>query len=449
MGDPSTNVTQNKAPDKAHTMSGILKFLVFSIVGIIFFFVPVINGEAPLLVVLNVVKSALVNVLPVLAMLVPIFLLVATPFVKKSKFLSKYMAKDSLLSKILYVLGSIFGIMIYFKIGPEFLLNADTGFLALDLTGSVLATILLAGCFVTLIACYGVLEFIGTLIEPIMRPLYRLPGYAAMDIATSISCSAAVDVFMANKIYLNGLYTKRDVSAIVSNFTVCSLGFFLLLCEWGGIPEYYGLTVITSFIICFIISIITVRIPPLSRIPNEYVDGTPYVPNKEKTDGRNILVRAWDSGVSAAEKASPKLLIEGVVEASFFAVKTAAYVISIATIALVVAMYTPVFQWIGIPIAPLLQLLQIPDAAAIAPSVLVGITEIAMPVLLIAGQNVAPAATFFIVVLSTVQVIFFTESANAIMESDIPLGAGQLVVTFLLRTAIAIPLCALAMHLLL
>ena len=75
-----------------------------------------------------------------------------------------------------------------------------------------------------------------------------------------------------------------------------------------------------------------------------------------------------------------------------------------------------------------------------------GISEIAMPVMVIASQGVSEAAAFFVVVLSTVQVIFFTESANAIIESDIPLGFGHCIIIFIERTILAIPMLAIVIH---
>ncbi|HML33958.1 MULTISPECIES: nucleoside recognition domain-containing protein [Sporomusa] len=432
--------------------SAILKFLILSVFGIVFFFVPLINGDTPLMYSISTLKKAMGKALPAFTVFVSVGLLIVSLLnsTKKVSILPQYLGKDGLTSKILYVLGAAFGLMVYFNVGPQYIIHPDSGGLALILAGSILLTVLLAGFVVTFIANFGLLQFVGTLIEPLMRPVYKLPGYAAVDAATSIACSAAVDVFLANKIYLNKLYTKRDVAVVASNFTICSLGFFVVLCDIAGIPEMYGRVALTSFIIAFLMPIITIRIPPLSSIPNEYVDGTPWVGDQDEHAGdrRSVLKRAWDSAIETADTASLRIIADGLVEALVFSVKVSAYVLSIATLALAVSTFTQVFQWIGAPIAPVLSLFGIPNAAEIAPSVLVGVAEIALPALLIAGQDVAPAASFFIVVLSTVQVIFFTESANAIMESDIPLGFWQLIVIFLVRTVIAIPMVALAMHLL-
>ena len=89
-----------------------------------------------------------------------------------------------------------------------------------------------------------------------------------------------------------------------------------------------------------------------------------------------------------------------------------------------------------------------PDAAVIAPATLVGIAEIALPVMTIAGMNIAPMSIFFVIVLSTVQIIFFTESANAMMQSDLNLKFLELVLIFLIRTLIAIPIVAVFAHVL-
>lgn len=55
-------------------------------------------------------------------------------------------------------------------------------------------------------------------------------------------------------------------------------------------------------------------------------------------------------------------------------------------------------------------------------------------------------SVFFVCTLSLVQIVFFTESANAMLEADIPLSLVDLILIFIIRTIIAIPLVALATH---
>ena len=46
-------------------------------------------------------------------------------------------------------------------------------------------------------------------------------------------------------------------------------------------------------------------------------------------------------------------------------------VMAIGTVALILANYTPIFEWLGIPFRPLLQLLQVPEADAVASTMIV------------------------------------------------------------------------------
>ena len=126
-----------------------------------------------------------------------------------------------------------------------------------------------------------------------------------------------------------------------------------------------------------------------------------------------------------------------------FGIKVNAFIVSLSVICLLIFNYTPIAKWIAIPMAPILSLLGLPDAQQIAAYSIVGIFALSIPATLIKGKAVAAASAFFVVVLSTSQIIFFTESANAMLESDIPVGFGDLVKIFFIRTIILIPMVAL------
>ena len=191
---------------------------------------------------------------------------------------------------------------------------------------------------------------------------------------------------------------------------------------------------------------IVIRIPPLSRKKNRYFDGTEQSPEERKSEkyDSKTFSRALAAATEKAETADMSIIYKSIPEAFLFAIKIVTFVLSIAVLSLLVATFTPVFEWMGKPMVPLLTMLGIPDAALIASATLVGIAEIALPVLIIAGKGISEMSIFFIVVLSTVQIIFFTESANAMLESNMPLNVLELVGIFLIRTLIALPLVAAA-----
>ncbi|SJN08954.1 Predicted histidine uptake transporter [Halomonas citrativorans] len=434
-------------------MSGGFKALAGSTLGLFVFFFPVPGEEAtkiPLVIMIDGAKSWLggnVNYLTLGIILLLCATWIAAQFVN-NKRIRAYHKKDGVFSGVAFLLAAIFAFLLTFGIGPEWLLNDDVGGLSLYLGGSVLLTVTIAGLFVILLIEFGFLEFVGTLLEPLMRPVFRLPGKSAVDAVASFVAAPAVGIFVTNKLYESGQYTQREAASIATSFSICSLGFFALLASIGGIMDYLPHMILSSFIINFFLAAIMIRIPPLCNKLDIYYEGRMQTyEDMESNDKAHILSRACKAAAERASKTEKRDIYLGVWEAVTFAQKIVAFILSIATLSLLLATYTPVFDYLGLVVQPLIELMQLPNAAAIAPTVLVAIAEIALPVIIIAGEDVAPMAVFFVCTLSTVQIIFFTESANAMLESSIPLSITNLVLIFLIRTAIAIPLVAFVTHL--
>ena len=431
-----------------------IKSIAGSLLGIVLFFIPFSTASGaskiPLIIIIDFIKKILGKNLDYITLGI-VLLLFVTWILSRTTQLSvfrKYHAKDGIMNGFLFGLASVFSVMIVFKIGPEWLLHKDIGGLAFHIGSSVLLTVSTAGTLVLFLTEFGFLEFIGTLMAPLMRPVYRLPGRSAVDAVTSFVADPAVGIFITNKIYKNGYYTERESASIATNFSICSLGFFALLTSIGGIMQYLPHVIITSFIVTFILAAIVIRIPPLSLKKDAYINGEEQTKEMRKPAplSREIISEAIDAAVEKAAIANGDLFYKGAFDAVKFAQKIVGYVVSIATIALILATYTPVFDWLGVPVAPLLELMGLPDAQAIASTVLVSITEIALPIIIASGAKASAMSLFFVCTLSTVQVIFFTESANAMLEADIPLKVWELVAIFFIRTLLAIPLVALAAH---
>jgi len=123
-------------------------------------------------------------------------------------------------------------------------------------------------------------------------------------------------------------------------------------------------------------------------------------------------------------------------------------VLAWGTVALIIATYTPVFDWISYPMGLYLQLFGVEEAFAVAPATLVGFTDMFIPALLITGIE-SVKTKFIIGVLSLVQIIYLTEVGAIIIKSEIPLNFWKLLILFLERTIIAIPIIVLLANILL
>lgn len=83
-------------------------------------------------------------------------------------------------------------------------------------------------------------------------------------------------------------------------------------------------------------------------------------------------------------------------------------VMALGTLALIIAEYTPVFQWLGMPFIPLLELMQVPEAKAASETLIVGFADMFLPSVI--GADIASPMTRFIVAsVSVTQLIYMSE----------------------------------------
>lgn len=436
--------------------SALIKFLVFSIFGVVFFFININIGgvsKVPLIHLIDNLKALLGLPAGYVLVMVISLLVLACSFWGRSqsapKLIREYFSKVGKFNFMCYILAAIFGVMVVFNIGPACILDPTVGTSSLKIARDVFFAIVVSGFFVTTLLDYGLLEFLGTILEPIMRIIFKLPGKASVDALTSFVCSPAVGVMVTNNLYKGSVYTAKEAVSITTGFSFVSLGAYAFLSGLAGCEDYYSIIILCSLFLAFVVAAIMIRIPPISRKEEKYYDGREQTKEEQKPQkfSMKVFSDGYQTALNKAGETSPQAFVNALVSSLIFGCKVVSYVISLSIICLVLANYTPVITWLGIPIRPILELLRIPDAQIIAPSAIAAFVAMSLPSTLISGTGVSAAAGFYIVVLSTCQVIFFTESANAMLDSDIPVNFVDLVVIFLERTILLIPMVAIVTHL--
>ena len=81
-----------------------------------------------------------------------------------------------------------------------------------------------------------------------------------------------------------------------------------------------------------------------------------------------------------------------------------------------------------------------------APAVLLGFIEVSLPVISV-SSGVAAQSVFFVILLSIIQIIFMTEAGNAMLGARFSMKMKDLIIIFLVRTVIAVPVIAVISHL--
>ena len=430
-----------------------LRFYICSIIGVFLFFVTIPyngNKKVPMVHIMDIIQNALgPKVQYIFVMVSCLAVLAASIYVKYGKnvpnILKSTYQKDNLFSYFTYITAAVFSVMAIFQIGPAAIIDPEIGETSLSIAADSFFAIMVAGTLVAFITEFGFLEFLGKLLEPIMRRVYKVPGKSAVDAISSFVAAPAAGVMITNDLYQKKVYTARESSSITTNFSIASLGGFAFLSSIAGIENLYSEVVLAAFICVFVLAAVMIRIPPLSRKPDTYIDGSVQTEAQRKPEHYNskTFPAAYQDALEKSSGTKFTVFLEQLKSSFMFGIKVNAFIVSLSVICLLIFNYTPIAKWIAIPMAPILSLLGLQDAQQIAASSIVGIFALSIPATLIKGKAVAAASAFFVVVLSTSQIIFFTESANAMLESDIPVGFGDLVKIFFIRTIILIPMVAL------
>lgn len=426
-----------------------LRFIVLSLIGIIVFFIPISNSKVPIVLLVDFFKGILGNNLRVVSIFSVCFYMITLlmAYLFKNRYATYYLLNDSIFKKVLNILSFIVVILIIFDVKLPFIQHPEIGQKILNLASTIFLTIMIAGSLVIFIIRSGIVEFISVLMEPVMRPIFKLPGEAAMNVISSFVSSASVGVYFTEQFYKREIYTAKEACVVVSSFSVISVGYIGVLAQLANIEHMYGILIITSFLLVLFMAIIMVRIPPLSLKEDRTIKGNKTSSNIEKLGIVKRFSRALECGANISKEFTLTAFKQNMIQSLMFASKTIGVMIIVVTTVLTIVYFTEFFQIIGRPIGYFLQLFKLPNAFDIAPSVLIGIVEVSLPSILITGKVIAEQSAFFVVLLSIVQIIFFSEAGNAILSSKLPMTFLDLILIFIVRTLVAIPIVVLISHL--
>lgn len=439
-----------KVNTKYHTAS-LFKFIIPSLIGISLFIIPMkIEGQItiPIAFMANFIEGNFTELLKFMALILISLSVIGSVIIKlfKPKFLTESTYLNNLFNVtpiwfIARILGMIFVICAFFKIGPEFIWSENTGGLVLnDLLPILIAVFLFAGFLLPLLLDFGLLEFVGSLLTKFMRPIFNLPGRSSIDCIASWLGDGSIGILLTSKQYEQGFYTKREAAVIGTTFSAVSITFCLVIISQVGLAHMFLPFYLTVTLSGIVAAIIIPRIPPLSRKEDEYFGGK---------DSKNLELipqgyTPFSWGLEkAVEKASgntdvKEFFISGIKNVLDMWIGVLAIVMAMGGIALMIAEYTSIFQIMGTPFIPLLKLLGVPEAAAAAQTLVVGFADMFIPSVL-ATTITSEMTRFIVACISVTQLIYMSEVGGLLLGSKIPVGLKDLIILFIERTIITLP----------
>lgn len=335
------------------------------------------------------------------------------------------------------IIGLIVGIMLVFQFGPAWLFEPNMGpFLFDKLVIPVGLLVPIGAAFLALLVGYGFLEFVGVLAKPIMRPIWKSPGRSSIDAVASFVGSYSLGLLITNRIYKEGKYTAREAAIIATGFSTVSATFMVIVAKTLGLMEMWNTFFWVTLVVTFAVTAITVRLPPLSKMKDTYYEGATPQPETEITGSR--FVAAWSEAKVTVANA-PGLLENirvNVRDGLVMAMAILPSILSVGLLGLVLAEYTPIFDWIGYIFYPFTLALQLPEPMLIAKASALGIAEMFLPALLVTESVLI--VKFVVAVVSISGIIFFSAFIPCVVSTEIPISIPQLVMLWVVRVILTL-----------
>ena len=439
-----------------------LLFIIPSLLGVFLFITPIptSNGiKVPIAILANWLDAIVAPGIQLFVFIIFVIAAVGSIVMHFIPQRGKYTLMDSLFRvhwfwTSMRVLAVIFAGMYIWQIGPESITSDITSGILIAPDGGLVtfmfSLFLFAGLLLPLLTNFGLMEFFGSMMVRVMRPLFKVPGRSAIDALASWVGDGTIGVLLTAKQYEEKNYTGREAAIIATTFSVVSITFCLVVLETIGLGDYFFEFYGAVILVGLTLAVIMPRIFPLRNKADLLINGTKPNPKAEEIPAEhNVVSYGLQNALTKAEsnKNVGKVLAGGFknVLEMWFAVTPV--IMAFGTIALILAEFTPFFRILGAPFEPILTLLQIPEAGEAAQTMIVGFADMLLPSILGAGIE-SELTRFFIATVSVTQLIYMSEVGGLILGTKLPLKIWDLFLIFIIRTLVSIPIVAAIAHIL-
>lgn len=411
-----------------------MRFLCYSLLGIFMFFVPIPMGGKKSIPLDHIVT--LIQKIPYYGKIYGLILVlvgVAYPFVTKTW--NKSVSKK--IFSFINLFAVPFVIMAVFNVGPEELMKDDMiPFIFGKIVVPVTTIVPVGSVFLAFIVSYGLMEFVGVFMRPIMKPIWKTPGRSAIDAVASFVGSYSIALLITNGVYKEGKYTSKEACIIATGFSTVSATFMVIVAKTLGLMEMWNTYFWICVIVTFVVTAITARLYPLSSKPDEY-----YMKQKgdvEKDVPKDKFKTAYTIAMYVCSKAPTiyESVKNNFVDGIKLAIGLAPSLMAIGTIGLILANYTPIFKIVGYIFVPFAALIKLPDVSHTSMAISTCIAEMFLPAAFV--TEAAFSVRMVVAVTCISEILFFSASIPCMMATEIPLKISDYFIIWFERVALSI-----------
>lgn len=420
---------------KKFNSSDIALFIFYSLFGIFMFFVPVTIGGAKSIPIDHI--TTLVKKLPNYNLIFGVFMVLAgiayaikTKSWQKSKLHSVFFA--------IKLVSLVFVFMYVTNKGPARIFDGDMLPLIWNSIMVSVATIVPIGSvFLAFLTGFGLMEFIGVFMEPVMRPVFKTPGRSAVDAVASFVGSYSLALLITNRVYLEDTYTKKEAAIIATGFSTVSATFMIIVAKTLDLLDYWLAYFWITLFVTFLVTAITARIFPLNKKPQEYYSGKEYIPEEKK---KVTFGEALDAGMETYKNSGSLAVVikDNFIDGFKMALNIAPSLLGVGMIGLLLAEYTPIFDIIGYIFYPFTLITRVEEPLMVAQALGMSIAEMLLPAPVVANAGLGLIAKMLVAVVSVSEILFFSASIPVMMGTEIPLKFSDYIIIWIERVILSI-----------
>lgn len=430
----------------------LLKFVVPSLLGIWVFLVPFpLHGEMNTLIghVKEFLMMSIVGWQPLIVSLLSFivaFLTVAAKIFKPRWIMEDHLLHENLTGGPLWFAARICALPIslfvllgsqhYLGIGgPLSVFVSKASFIVNNLAPRLIMLAIVLGFWAPLIMDFGLVQFIAVYASPVMRPLFRVPGRAAVDCVASWLGSSSMAVVFTAKMYDAGFYTDREAAAIVCGFSLAGIYNIYAIAELFYMEYAMPQILFVIYFTMILLAVVMPRIWPLSSIPDNYYMGRDnyHASLAGERHGHSMFGWALLRGTARARRMSAKRYLRESLSIIYaLLLSTVPLMITFGTLLVIVAETTSVVELLAVPAETALDAMGAMESKIIASATVFSFVDQFLAVtygrLLLTEQS-----RFICICLSMTGLINLTEVGLHVWHSNIPLRFWQMTAVYVTR----------------
>lgn len=409
---------------------GMLRFCLASIIGLAVFFLPIPQGDTS-----TILLDLLVGFLLSAADGYIHWFILAACLLGVFQGGMNFWNRRSVITGVLFLggcLGLVLCVLYILGAGPSVIYDERVlPFLFEKICTSIIFLVPVGGIFLCLLTEYGLMEFAGSFLEKIMRRVWKIPGIAAVDIVTSFVGSFSLGFMLTDDMYRKGKYSDRESVVIATGFSTVSTTFLITLSKSLGISQYWGYFFAVSFLANLVVTFVVSRWWPICRYDS---GAAPQTATESGISLRQALQRA----VRRAEKTDKihRRMLSGLSSAIRMLGVMIPTILSVGTLGMLLALHTPIFEYIGYVFYLPLRLFGFEDPLLLAEALSTTLIDTFLPVAFVAQADIQ--VRFFCGVVSVCEILFLTASIPALLSTSIPVRLRDLLIIWLERVFVSI-----------